>query len=230
MTDIATHDTAAMTAALKELRAPFPDAIVGKLPKKNNKTGRTTMVSYVGHAAVTDRLLRVDPYWTWEPLALGDDGLPAHDRGGNLWIKLTICGVTRLGVGDGSTEKERIGDAIRNAAMRFGVALDLWAREDLWKFAEQADEYRADQDAPAAQPDHGSPAAPSIVWGPLREAITRTGITQQGVLDLASGMVKRGLDTLAELDQQQVNELTTLVNQTVQDVDGASFPAEASAA
>jgi hypothetical protein len=27
--------------------------------------------------------------------------------------------------------KEKIGDAIRNAAMRFGVALDLWAKIDL---------------------------------------------------------------------------------------------------
>ena len=27
--------------------------------------------------------------------------------------------------------KERIGDAIRNAAMRFGVALDLWSKEEL---------------------------------------------------------------------------------------------------
>ena len=28
-------------------------------------------------------------------------------------------------------EKQLISDAIRNAAMRFGVALDLWAKEDL---------------------------------------------------------------------------------------------------
>jgi hypothetical protein len=27
--------------------------------------------------------------------------------------------------------KERIGDAIRNAAMRFGIALDLWSKEEL---------------------------------------------------------------------------------------------------
>ncbi len=53
------------------------------------------------------------------------------DKAGNLWIKLTVCGVTRPGVGDGKTAKELIGDAIRNAAMRFGVALDLWAKEDL---------------------------------------------------------------------------------------------------
>jgi hypothetical protein len=53
------------------LRKPFPAESVGKLPKGG------VMLDYVGHAAVTDRLLTVDPEWSWEPLALGPDGLPA---------------------------------------------------------------------------------------------------------------------------------------------------------
>ena len=89
------------------------------------------MLDYVGHAAVTDRLLTVDPDWTWEPMAVDEHGLPLPDAAGNLWIRLTVCGVTRIGVGDGPTMKIRIGDAIRNAAMRFGVALDLWTKEEL---------------------------------------------------------------------------------------------------
>jgi hypothetical protein len=68
-------------------------------------------------------------------MALDQYGSPQCDRDGNLWIRLTVCGVTRLGVGDGKNMKERIGDAIRNAAMRFGVALDLWAKENLVEFA-----------------------------------------------------------------------------------------------
>ena len=51
-----------------------------------------------------------------------------------------MCGVTRLGYGHaaskpnidpGAREKEVIGDALRNAAMRFGAALDLWHKGDL---------------------------------------------------------------------------------------------------
>lgn len=89
-------------------------------------------LSYVGHAALTDRLLDADPNWSWEPLAVDAVGLPAIDKDGGLWIKLTVCGVTRLGYGDaqgktgGDAMKERIGDALRNAAMRFGAALELW--------------------------------------------------------------------------------------------------------
>jgi hypothetical protein len=88
-------------------------------------------LDFVGHAVTTSRLLSVDPEWTWEPMGFDEHGLPATDQTGNLWIRLTVLGVTRPGVGDGSSAKEAIGDAIRNAAMRFGVALDLWAKEDL---------------------------------------------------------------------------------------------------
>lgn len=109
-----------------ELRKPFPASAIGKLPRGGAK------LDFVGHAAVTDRLLSVDPEWNWEPLAADHDGLPLRDAEGSLWIKLTICGVTRLGVSDpGDTNKVAIGDAIRNAAMRFGVALDLWTKDDL---------------------------------------------------------------------------------------------------
>jgi hypothetical protein len=119
-------------------------------------------LDYVGHADVTIRLLDVDPEWTWAPkttdpdpdmlkaaVASGDpeivrmviDNAPPKfetDRNGNpvgLWIRLTVGGVTRLGVGScpsnqNDAEKVLIGDALRNAAMRFGVAVDLWAKGD----------------------------------------------------------------------------------------------------
>jgi len=111
------------------LRAPFAKEQIQKLP-----TGGLQL-DYVSHAWVTDRLLQVDPLWTWKPLAFTDAGLPAFDSNGGLWIELTICGVTRYGYGEPQGRdkfdmtKGAIGNAIRNAAMRFGVALDLWAKE-----------------------------------------------------------------------------------------------------
>src|SRR6516164_6044957 len=143
------------------LRASFEDRLIGKLPKetkqqaeerKSNHNATSCRVchgyhhkhavhlDYVGHAAVTDRLLQVDPTWFWEPLAFSQNGLPQFDDIGGLWIRLHILGVSRIGYGNadkklwtdiGSREKEVIGDALRNAAMRFGVALDLWSKEEL---------------------------------------------------------------------------------------------------
>ncbi len=106
-----------------KLREPFPPESIGHLPK----AGIT--LDYVGHAATTDRLLQVDPDWTWEPPSA--DELQRLPGGDGMWIKLTVCGVSRFGWGDGKNIKEWISDAIRNAAMRFGVALDLWSKEDL---------------------------------------------------------------------------------------------------
>jgi len=137
--------------SLKKLREPFPEHQISKLCKpykRDSEKGRCTVckgwhglpaiaLDYVGHAALTDRLLETDPLWSWEPMALAPDGTPLVDRDGGLWIKLTVCGVTRIGYGDAEGKtgpaamKERIGDALRNAAMRFGAALDLWHKGDL---------------------------------------------------------------------------------------------------
>lgn len=156
------------------LREPFPAHQISKLPKpykKDSPKGRcnecggyhglpAVHLDYVGHAALTDRLLDCDPAWSWEPLALNNDGYPVIDGNGGMWIKLTVCNVTRLGYGDaqgktgGDAMKERIGDALRNAAMRFGAALDLWHKGDL----------HGDEDEPPAPKPVAKPApAPEAI-------------------------------------------------------------------
>jgi hypothetical protein len=115
---------------LKKLREPFPASQIGKLPK-----GGITL-DFVGHGYLTARFLDVDPLWDWQPFALDANGLPLLDEHGGLWIKLTLCGKTRIGYGDAGGKKgpnavkEAIGDALRNAGMRFGAALDLWCKGD----------------------------------------------------------------------------------------------------
>jgi hypothetical protein len=167
------------------LRKPFEPQQIGKLPKPYKKDspksncrecggyhGQPAVhLDYVGHAATTDRLLQVDPEWSWEPMAYDMGGLPLFDGNRNLWIKLTVCGVTRIGVGDGLGLKECIGDAIRNAAMRFGVALDLWAKEDLHTAAvergsEATSEAPADDDwqPPAEHVGSITDSAKSAAW------------------------------------------------------------------
>lgn len=98
-------------------------------------------LDYVGHADATLRLLEVDPHWSWEPFSQAQImALPPAYREAGLWINLTVLGVTRPGFGDagskrgGDAVKEAIGDALRNAAMRFGVALELWAKGDRERF------------------------------------------------------------------------------------------------
>lgn len=171
---------------LKILQRPFAPHEISILPKQLSKDdkdkgkctkgskycaddkpcggyhARSIHLDYVGHAALTKRLLEADPQWHWEPVAMGSDGLPQFDKIGGLWIRLNVCGMSRLGYGDSQGKvgpnaiKEAIGDALRNAAMRFGAALDLWHKGDLY----DADEIRgligeaeADKSEPKPKPE-----------------------------------------------------------------------------
>jgi len=178
------------------LREPFPENAISKLPKPTKrqtdevkadfKKGircelcggwhhpQVVHLDYVGHAALTDRLLDCDPEWNWEPLSVNENGLPVYDGIGGLWIKLTVCGVPRLGYGhaDGKTGgnaiKEIIGDALRNAAMRFGAALDLWHKGDL----HGDDETPPPQQTPPPKPPQGLTKAEALghIWGAKTKA------------------------------------------------------------
>lgn len=150
----------------EKLREPFPEGLVNQLPR----TEKRPELDYVSHAVVTDRLLQVDPQWSWtwgvdDPLT----GRPSKalslttepDGSVALWMALTVGGVTRIDVGyapKGKDEglKHAVSDALRRAAMRHGVALDLWMKD------------RADDTAGPAGPVVGCPQCGK----PLRE---RTG-------------------------------------------------------
>jgi hypothetical protein len=174
-------------ASLAKLREPFPPAEIRYLPRvwcgtcrdmkgacknhqrvkcqkcRNNISSAHIDLAYVGHAEATNRLLNVDPAWGWEPVAFDEKGLPQHDQNGGLWIRLTVCGVTRLGYGNaegkrgGDAVKEIIGDAIRNAGMRFGMALDLWTSSDL-EIAENGPKDAPARLEPAPQGQASGPA------------------------------------------------------------------------
>lgn len=191
--------TATTNEALQKLRVPFPDNQISYLPKGGVK------LAYVGHAALTDRLLDVDPLWTWEPAAIDASGMPKLDETGGLWIKLTVCGVTRWGYGDagvkkgGDAMKERIGDALRNAGMRFGAALDLWHKGDLHGDDSQKDAQH--------EPDMSHPA---------RAARIKAGVTRGDAVEAAKAM--------AGWDEATLNGVWALIDAATQEKLTAVWP------
>lgn len=120
-----------LSEVINKYGVPDPK-LVGKLPK-----GGITL-DFVGHADVTKMLIEIDPEWTWEPTAFDQNGLPAYRVENGMahmagW--LTLCGVRRLGVGSVMHNKpdllkELVSDFLRNAAMRFGVCLSLWTKQE----------------------------------------------------------------------------------------------------
>lgn len=205
---------------LAKLREPFPDHQISKLPKETRaqidqrKADRNAMVfncpvcsghhhknavhlDYVGHAALTDRLLDTDPEWNWEPMGQNEDGTPALDINGGLWIKLTVCGVTRPGYGSadgksgGDAIKEIIGDALRNAAMRFGAALDLWHKGEL--HAEEPGERTQD-------------GMPDAEWSKL------TQLCQAARADTTAMLRHYGVKDLRQLNHDQYGQAIKALN------------------
>lgn len=110
-----------------------PDpSIVQQLPKGNVK------LDFVGHADITRILIEIDPLWSWEPVAFDDNGLPAikvENGMAHMAGWLTVLGVRRLGIASVAHNKpdlykELASDFLRNAAMRFGIALNLWTKSE----------------------------------------------------------------------------------------------------
>ena len=123
-------NTVLLRAVLEQYATPDPK-IVGTIPRNGIN------LAYVSHADITRILIEIDPLWSWQPVAW-ENGRPAiHVENGTatMWATLTLLGKSMLGVGSVRAdkqdhEKELVGDFLRNASMRFGIALSLWSKQD----------------------------------------------------------------------------------------------------
>jgi hypothetical protein len=125
-----TDNTKELLEVLNKYAVPDPK-IVGLLPKGGQQ------MSYVGHADITRILISVDPHWRLVPIAW-ENGRPAcnivNDMA-TMWFELTLLGTSRLAIGTAKAnafdlDKQLYGDALRNGAMRFGISLNLWTKNE----------------------------------------------------------------------------------------------------
>lgn len=123
------QDRAALIAALAHLGHPFDRKQISKLPA----TEKRPALDYVNHAHVTNRLNQYAPDWSY---TLDE----VFTQAGECWVRgtMTILGASRVEFGKGKNPLEATSHFIRRAAMRFGVATDLWAKEDLEDFEASA--------------------------------------------------------------------------------------------
>ena len=161
--------------------------IVGKLPKGGQQ------LSFVGHADITKMLIEVDSEWTWEPVAFDVNGLPAYRVENGMahmagW--LTVQGVRRLGIGSVMHNKpdllkELVSDFIRNSAMRFGICLSLWTKQE-W-----------DDHAPTVV----TPAPKAVKAEPVGDA----PLSQEQIEQFIAACDKAGFTPEAVADNAKVN-------------------------
>jgi len=175
--------------------------IVGKLPRSG------IQLDYVGHAEITKILIEIDPMWTLEPVAFDDDGLPAVRRNGKMieaafWM--TILGHRRYCIGsvearkgDGDLGKELISDALRNGAMRFGVALSLWSKEE-WQTDDLMPADKKPKPKPKVVPVDPATTVDPKLLDKFEEACLAKGINPDQLADKAG--VNLNNVTLGDMD------------------------------
>jgi hypothetical protein len=181
---------------------------------------RSIHLDYVGHAGITDRLNAVDPLWTWEPMAFTPHGTPLMSDGG-MWAKLTVLGVTRIGFGDAAGKtgpnaiKECIGDFLRNAAMRFGVATYLWSKSEA-AAAKKIDELEQQE---VQQPKASQPAQPTP------QQLADKALTDAGT-DLEKLQAVRAWATRAEAPKEYLDRVEAAITQAqaTQPIEGTLIP------
>jgi hypothetical protein len=218
------YQVAALTALARDWWQP-PAELIGTLPGR----GGGPALSYLGHADTTRALIEADPYWTWIPMATDDAGLPVLDRDEQgrpvgMWIWIQVCGVERPAYGScepGKRDavKELIGDAIRNGAMRFGVAGGLWSKADRG-------------DVAAAKPQRRKAAKPSRsnTDMPVADPAPVPGTAELKALHLAAGPDVSMAQVAAVLKAEGITDRAALTDpatfERAKGLVATAFPAE----
>lgn len=196
------ENTDALKNVLLKYGVPDPK-IVGKLPKGGRQ------LDFVGHADVTKFLLEIDPHWSWVPIEW-KDGRPAiHIENGmaTMWGELRLLGQARLGVGSveakkADLDKELVSDFLRNAAMRFGICLSLWTKQE-WDDIESAS--RQPAPARAARVAEAAPAETDELSAEQRQQL-QAACAKAGI-DPSAMAANAGLDWAGDLKNSDIPAL-----------------------
>jgi hypothetical protein len=132
-----------------------------------------------------------------------------------MWGELQLLGQGRLGVGSVSADKadldkELVSDFLRNAAMRFGICLSLWTKQE-WDDVDQPTRQAAPRTAKAAQVAErmAARAAASAEPQPLTEEQRTQFMTacEKAGLDPATVARNAGLDWDKPIMENDLNAL-----------------------
>lgn len=229
-TDDLTAEQLAALAAIPAKWAQPPREAISKLPKPTKRDAPKGSCSecggwhglpavhldYMGHAETTLALCDVDPGWTWSPAAIdpatGGPIITVRNGQATMWAVLTVHGKMLMGVGTadagkGEIEKELIGDFLRNAAQRFGIATALWSKAD------HAAQTVEDEAPPKPPPPDFVPPRQIADFAILRDFRQRIGkLPDEAKAALKEGWQKAGLSKLELLPPEEVDEVGALIS------------------
>lgn len=117
------------SSTLKELRKTVDPTLVRQRAGRRDRNGTVHMVEYVEWHTVADILDETAPSWAHTVKDIRSIGEIV-----TVTVAITIDGVTREGIGTGRTAnetgiKKAEHDALKRAAVKFGIARELYKRE-----------------------------------------------------------------------------------------------------
>ncbi|WP_279232354.1 Rad52/Rad22 family DNA repair protein [Thermus albus] len=123
-----------MKEIYEQLAQPFPPQEVGwKVQTVNRDRTRGLVVAYVDARTVLDRLDEVVGPEGWQDAY---EVLADREHNGTRLVevkcRLTVLGVTKEDVGEGDTLKAAFSDALKRAAVKFGIGRYLYRLEKTW--------------------------------------------------------------------------------------------------
>ncbi|MEP6850905.1 MAG: Rad52/Rad22 family DNA repair protein [Acidobacteriota bacterium] len=118
------------SSTLRELRKNVSPELVRQREGRRDLRGNVHMVEYIEWHTVADILDRVAPNWTHSVKDIRPIGSIM-----TVTVAITIDGITREGIGTGRAGsetgiKKAEHDALKRAAVKFGIARDLYKKEN----------------------------------------------------------------------------------------------------
>lgn len=209
------------SSTLKELRKHVDPELVRQREGRRDTRGNIHMVEYIEWHTVADILDEVAPNWTHSV----KDIRPIGDIM-TVTVAITIDGITREGIGTGRARsetgiKKAEHDALKRAAVKFGIARDLYKKEnDVAEPGsdELADPTNASQMAEANVARNLSDLVTGKQLGMIKALVRETGI------DLAKEcetVMSCGFD---ELSKRGASQFITHLQGLRQHADAAAAP------
>lgn len=133
---------------VKLLTAEFPEDKLGvKVQSVSKNKDKAMLILYLQHTDVADRLDSVDPTWSFTVLTEGFKEIPgwgeALEKIYFVTARVTLGGVSRENVGEGSEPKGAYSDALKRCAMLFGIGRFLYDGEVVWaNYNPEKDRYK----------------------------------------------------------------------------------------
>lgn len=202
---------------LDDLSKPFPPELVHlKVQALSKDETYGLVVPYVDVREVLDTLDRVvgPDNWHDEYIVLSD----RREKGGLVEVKcrLTVLGITKEDVGEGDTLKAAFTDALKRAAVKFGVGRYLYRTNPRWVALGPKGEIPDYDQVKAAilgvspeSPKEASPPPPKpeAITKEQLEAISKImaqkGLSPDKVRTLAKEFVGRGIKSAMDLTQEE---------------------------